>query len=484
MKPRLFMLVGALAVVAGCNQSSVAAKDKISADNRTLLIAPHISGESFCPEAATNRNIVDGDAAAQVCVRARSNAGRRISALLDAIGPAVSPSGHYALGYMLTLPLMRYARPDEHGWTVDTAELMNDLTLVRDIDRPVVIYLSLNHFTDSGLAASERLAKSPENLMWTRSGPLQVKDYFRVPVIAWTLANEDAPITKLRRHLFSAALTAICSLDAKEKDRIAAVSLLGEVHQLFPDLIAGPGYSRGFDVTDYSPASIAGFRRWLSTRYATIYALNGAIGGHFKSFDDVAPPTRDLATSSGDTLQHIDASAAGHLAVYGWAFDPKGSAPEISLYVDGTLRETTLADLNRTDVPEVDKTVRTPNVGWSFDLDYRNLAPGVHTLELRALSNGHVVRFGGRRFVVLHRMGDPVTSEAVPVPVGSADTGGGVRLQIDGPPPEQKVLFNHWLNSGSNTATSRSRPITSPSASKRPLAFQKRNSSRTRSYRS
>jgi hypothetical protein len=132
---------------------------------------------------------------------------------------------------------------------------------------------------------------------------------------------------------------------------------------------------------------------------------------------------------------------AGRLAVFGWAYDPNGQPLRIALYVDGVRRAETIADLNRTDVPEADKSVSTPNVGWRFDYDYRGLAPGVHLLELRAEAGGREVRFGGRRFVVLAQPGQKVDAAAVPIPAGSADFG-GLKLDIDAPAPDQRALFN------------------------------------------
>jgi hypothetical protein len=37
-----------------------------------MLIAPHIQGETYCPEAAADPKIIDEDAAAARCAQARS----------------------------------------------------------------------------------------------------------------------------------------------------------------------------------------------------------------------------------------------------------------------------------------------------------------------------------------------------------------------------------------------------------------------------
>jgi hypothetical protein len=419
----------ALVAISGCDRT---AKSTFAADpgaGRVLVIAPHIQGEAYCPKAANDPRIIDEDVAAAVCARAHQNAAGRVAALLDAVGPARSPSGHYELGYTLTLPLMRYVRPAGRNWTIDTAELANDISLVRDVDRPVVVYLSLNHFQDSGEAAVKKLAANPRDLMWTAGGPLRLGQYFELPVNAWTLADRGAPIGQLRVQLVAAAAAEICRLQPAARARITAIDLLGEVHQLYPAFPDPPGYNRAFVPTDYSPASVTGFHGWLKERFGTVGALNGAVGGSFANFEAVRPPASP------------DPASAGRLAVFGWAYDPAGPAPRIALYVDGVRRAEAVADLNRTDVPEASPEVKTPNVGWRIAFDYRGLAPGAHTLELRATARGKVVRFGGRRFVVLARDGRALGPQDVPLAAGSPDSA-GLRLVIDGPAPDERVRFD------------------------------------------
>jgi hypothetical protein len=429
------LLAVLLATVTGCTRF------KTAGEQNTLLIAPHIQGEAFCPEAAADPTIIVDDAAAALCAKAHSNAAARISALLDAVGPRTSPSGHYALGYTLTLPLMRYARWDGRDWAVDTNELANDVSLIRDIDRPVVILLSADHFLDSGEEAVKRLAADDRNLMWTSDGPLKLGQYFGLPVNAWTFADPKAPIAEVKRRLIAAAIAEVCKLDAPSKRRVAAVDLLGEVHQLYPSFPDTPGYGGKFVVTDYSPASRASFRTWLEKRFGTIGAFNRAVGGQYASFQAVQPPSRDVIAAGGTQLAHLDAAAAGRLAIFGWAHDPNGPAPHIALFIDGVRRAVTVADLNRMDVPASNKTVRTPNVGWAFNFDYRGLAPGAHTLELRAEAHDREVRFGARRFIVLSKDGRATGALDIPVPAGTPDTG-GMQLDIDGPAADQRVLFN------------------------------------------
>ena len=403
-----------------------------------LVIAPHIEGQDFCPQAVENPAVLFDVDAVTLCRAKDANAATRIAALLDAIGPAVSPSGHYALGYMIALRLASYFVEQDGAWVLDRAALRNDIAVIGAIDRPVVIYFSANHFTDSGAKLLDGLASDDRNLMWSPAGPLRPGGYFNLPVHAWTLADPDAPVTRLRREAVAAAMQEICRLDPAAQQRITAISLLGEVQQLYPDFFNGMGFSDSEPETDYSPASIAGFRHWLAERFDKIGALNQEIGGHFADFSGVAPPSQDVVAQSGDPLSHLSPSAAGSLAVYGWVFAGPGPAPLVTLYIDAQKVGEAPADLNRTDVPSADAAVTTPNVGYHFDYDYRALAPGGHVLELTATTgDGKVARFGFRRFTVAGAAA-PSTAPRLEVP----DAGPGLRAYIDGPADNATIRYN------------------------------------------
>lgn len=404
-----------------------------------LLIAPHIAGQDFCPQAADDPDVRTDTDAAALCRRQGANGAARIAALLDALGPPVSPSGHFALGYTLSLRLASYFTRRDGAWVLDRAALRNDIGVIRDIHRPVVVYLSANHFTDGGAEFLDSLAADDRNLMWSPAGPLPPSGYFALPVHAWTLADPDAPITRLRYQAVTAAMQELCRLDPAVRRRIAAVSLLGEIQQLYPDFFTGMGFDDHEAETDYSPASIAGFRHFLAGRFGTIAALDRAIGGDFADFAAVAPPDQDVVAKGGETLSHLSPSAAGTLAIYGWVFAGPGPAPLVTLYIDGQKAAEAPADLNRTDVPAADAAVTTPNVGWHFDYDYRRLAPGGHVLELTAAAaDGRVTRFGFRHFTIAGTAGPPVVEQRLEAP----DADAAWRVFIDGPADHATLRYN------------------------------------------
>ncbi len=410
-----------------------------------LLIAPHLSGEAFCASAAANNAIVTQEDAVSYCAERNENAASRITTFLDSVGPAISPSGHFALGYTLSLPMLQFYRKSPSGaWLLDHQAISAAIRTVHDVKRPVVVYLSANHFTDGGIKLSDELAKDPTNLMWTSKGPLKTDQYFAIALHAWTLADPDAPITRMRRAAFTAVIDELCRLDPSSRSRIAAVSVLGEVHQLFPDLATDQGYSAGFDVTDYSPKAIVGFRAFLRAKFSTIDALNTWAGSAFGGFDTIQPPAKDIRHDRLDNFfQHIDPFAAGIVAVQGWAFDPSGGTPVLSIYLDGRFEGLAMADLNRTDVAEANHTVTRQNVGWRYNLDYRGEKPGVHTLEIFLEDHGRKTRITSRGLTVVARdQGPSPVLPVVAVQAEPADPKSPVLVNVDGPAPLTPLFYN------------------------------------------
>jgi hypothetical protein len=418
-----------------------------------MVIAPFISGEYFCDDAANDTNVTNDDGATALCAAEGKSGADRVTALLDSLGPVTSPSGNYQLGYTLDMPLLRYVKQIDGQWAVDQSLLSNNLQLLVDVKRPAVIYLSANHFTDSNQSAAFLLASNTQNLMWAREGPLAPEIYFGSPILAWTLYDQTAPITLLRKEVFAAAVSAICRLPPSARERIVAVSVLGETHELFPDFVAGPSFGiPSYEATDYSPIAAAGFQTWLAQQFGTITALNNAIAANFASFESIEPPSKDIRTESVTSyFQDIDPFAAGYVPVYGWIFDQLGRNLQISIYLDGSPIGVAQTGLNRTDVTDARPSIRDPNVGYRLNLDYRNIAFGIHTLEVLVSANGAApLRLTKQLLVIMDRYQDtPPTIPYLETGAPPMSTDPNLLGTIDGPVPLQSLIYNpiaaSWL---------------------------------------
>jgi hypothetical protein len=447
-----------LCLLASCGKRDGRVHSEVS---RPLLIAPMIAGADFCPQAVADPAVADDEEAAFFCASRDRTGGSRISRALRGIGPKMSPSGKYELGYALPVPLFRYFVRQDGKWKLDTRTLKSNLKVISEVDRPVVIYLSSNHFTDAGGELSAELAKDSRNLMWTPRGPLAPDDYFNYPVIAWTLSDQSAPITLMRKQAFSAALDAICALPEASRNRIAGVSVLGETHDLFRNFMQHPSFDvPANEVTDYSPVAVRGFRGWLAHRYGGLHALNRALGGDFASIDSVDPPSVDiLKRPMGGLLEHLDAYAAGQIPVYGWISDSKNRALTVTVLLDGKVEGTAATALNRTDVLKARPALRNPNVGFRFDLDFRRIPAGAHTLEVLISADGaKPMLLSKRSLVVDGRQPSSRSAAASSSLQRSADANGAVPMSadanltgnLDGPVSGASALYNplakDWLD--------------------------------------
>jgi hypothetical protein len=442
--------LSAALLLAACGGGGSGGPSSVPPDNPTptaqsLVIAPMMAGTFFCEEAIGNPAVADEDAAARYCASLGRNGAARIGAALDAIGPKTSPSGAYLLGYTLIVPAFRYFTKVNGAWEVDRAMLAANLATIQDLDRPVVVHLSATHFAYSGMELTRELAQDERNLQWTRDGPAHPFDYFNVPIIAWSLADQSAPVSVLRRQLFHAAIDALCELPAAAQQRIIGVSVLGETHEVFRNLGNGPTYAiPTSELTDYSPMMAHGFRAWLQQRYGTIARLNQELGASFASFEAIQPPSRDIRSEVlNGYFDHMDSYAHGILPIYGWVHDQRRRPLEVRIRLNG--REIGSADLGltRTDVSEARPDLPA-NLGYRYDLDFRAIGYGSHAVEVTASAGGGEPLLVARRTVVHidRTQGAPqpvpyVGTPPRPLSVDSQIIGG-----IDGPDPVQSVFYN------------------------------------------
>jgi hypothetical protein len=414
--------------------------------SRVMLIAPFISGEYFCDGAVSNINVVSDDEAASYCASIGESAGDRVGAFLDTLGSKTSPSGRFLLGYTHNMPLLRYVKQVNGQFTVDKELIASTLQVINDVDRPVVIFLSSDHFTDSNVPVALQLAANTQNLMWNRDGPLAPDFYFGNPLIAWTLSDKIAPISIIRHQVLTAAIDAICKLPTSAQAKIVAVSILGETHELFPNFQAGPSFSiPSYDATDYSPVAVNSFRNWLMQYFGTISALNEYLGGAFASFESVNPPSKNILTEPYATFfDEIDPYATGIVPIYGWIYDKLGRELKVLVFLDGAIVGVAEGGLNRTDVPESNPSITDQNVGFRLDLDYRNIAYGVHTLEVLVSAEGQSpVQLAMRPLVILSRqLSAPPIVPYVATGAQPVSTDPNLVGFLDGPPPLQSLIYN------------------------------------------
>ena len=417
-----------------------------AAGQAPLLLAP-MMGLDACLFADRPDEAARAPAVAARCGGAEGSAAPVIDSTLQALGDRrTSRDGRLEMGYTLNLPLLKFLRREGDHWVVDQAAVARAVRSVRDSDRPVVLYLFSTHF-GSGAPAEAALAQDPDNLLQTADGPLGPDRYYQTDVYPWSFVRTDNGITRMREQAMGALLDGICQLAPSARDRVRGVTLLGELHHMFPRFEDGMGFTGPYAITDYSAASVRGFRAFLERRFGTVAAFNRALQADYAAFDAVDPPSRNIRTTPlGRYEEHIDAHAAGVLPVAGWVYLPGATAAQpawVRIYRNGVLAGRVPARFGRQDVAAAHPEFRTADVGWSFELDYDALSPGLHRLDMFVeLSAGGLAPLGTRQIAVMDRsQSTPLAQPLAPVPV-AAEAPAGTMSYLDSPAELSSYYFN------------------------------------------
>lgn len=409
-----------------------------------MVLAPTIEGMFLCDEAVADAKVAGIDAAHAYCRARKLDGSTAITRLLNTLEPG-GPKGSVQIGYTATLQLLGLYKQTPKGWVIDPEQVDAFLRVIGQVDRPVVLYFSADHFDSVG-PLTEELRKDPRNLMQLRDGkPLEL-GYFGYRIIPYTLsADLSIPVNRYRFEALDYVAKRIKALPQKVQRRIVAYTLAGELHHMFPDFENGMGAYQDIQVTDYSPGSIAGFRQWLKNKYQTVEQFNTRHGFAYASFDAVPAPSRnirkDKLTSFGE---HYDAFADGTLPIGGWLWDPNKAIDKLDLYVDGRLIGPIPRGLNRLDVYRAEASITTPNTGFRYDLDFSSLPPGRHLAQVIAESRGTRHKLAEVEFVVVPRDQGRVSASKPPMLPALKDAKNlpGVRSWLDLPRSLQDVYYN------------------------------------------
>ena len=425
------LLAAVAALLSAATLSACAEKPK------PLLLAPMVHGVDLCAAAEPSKAPGNEKELATYCRGAGRSPAALIDASLAALGPPDSADGRYELGYTMPVPLLALFQRRDGAWTLDTAAIDRLAATLRDSPRPAVLHLFSTHF-GIGAPLEAQLAADPANLAASPLGPMPRDRYFGIDIFPWSVATTDNDITRHRRIAIEGFLASVCRLPEADRRKVKAVTLLGEVHQFHADFERGMGLAQPYVVSDYSAASIEGFRGFLAARFGDIAALNRQIGENFASFVEVEPPGLRPSTRPS---QHIDSAAHGRLPLAGWAHARSGSGPLwLRIYRDGVQIARVRAGFGRQDVLQALPAIGTADVGWRYDMDFTTLTPGEYRLDFLAeRGDGALASLGSRRIVVA---GTVATPAAAPAALPAAGTAEGIAGNIDHPADGARVIYN------------------------------------------
>jgi hypothetical protein len=435
-------VIGFTLVTTAFNANAQSAAQEVG--RAPLIIAPTVEGILLCDEAVAQKNIRSMEDAYAYCRQRKLDGSAALTRLLDRLEPG-GPKGAVQVGYTATLQLLALYRATPKGWEIDPARVDEFLAVIRKVQRPVVIYFSADHFDSIGTIADD-LRKDPRNLMQLRDGkPLEL-GYFGYRIMPYTLSTDPTvAVNKYRMEALNYVVRRIKALPQAVQNRIIAYTLAGELHHLFPDFENGMGAYQDIQVTDYSPASVAGFRKWLRDKYQTIEQFNARTGFVYASFDQVPAPAKNIRKEKLTTFgEHYDAFADGTLPIAGWLWDPHKTIQQLDLFVNGKLVGAMPRGLNRLDVYRAESSITSPNTGYRFDLDYSAMPAGKHRAQIVATSNDSRYQLAEVDFMVVPRdQGRASSVRPAEVPsLKNAKALPGVRSWLDMPRQLQDVYFN------------------------------------------
>lgn len=408
-----------------------------------MLLAPMVGVIDTCIALPAPSTPPAPGSLAQRCTGEQGSAAALIDATLAQLQPHAASAGHYPLGYTLPVPLLQLFRAQGEDWVIDAERVQRLARTVQDSARPLILYLFSTHFGQHA-PIEPVLARDRSNLAQTRDGPLPIDSYYGDPIYPWSVARTDNTLSVRRVQATTALLNALCQLPAQDRAKIRGITLLGELHQLFPDFQAGMGYAPPYRITDYSHASVVGFQQYLKNQFHTIDQLNRVLGSDYPHFGAVQPPSRDIRSEPLQRYsEHIDPYAHGSLPVAGWAYVPGGRKAWVHVYRNGTFIGKAAVNQGRQDVLQAKPEFGDANTGWRLDMDFRQLPSGLHRLDLfLETAPGKLMPLGQRDIAIMGQdQRQPVLQPQRPLP---PSTPAPLHLQayIDMPAPLQSYYYN------------------------------------------
>lgn len=434
----------AFAAILGCAAVAQAMRLHVAGSTGRMFLAPMIGVVEPCILLQPGSAATPDAALEATCQGPQGSAAALVEATLSAITvpKAVHP---FELGYTLPIPLLQLFKVQAGEWVIDRERVARFVRTIRDVQRPAIVYLFSNHFA-TGAPIEEALGADPSNLGETSDGPLPNGTYYSTPIYNWTFASPRTPITAKRVQAAKAVIEEICRLPPEHVAKIRGITLLGELHHLFPDFESGMGFAPPYRVTDYSTTSRENFRGFLKQRFRDIAQLNRHLGTAWFGFEQVEPPTKDIRRERlREITEHIDSYAHGTLPVAGWTHvaPDAGLTPWIRIYRNGDLIGRTPVGLGRQDVLQALPELGVANTGWRYNMEFRTLPPGLHRIDIFAEGvDGKLLHMGTRQIAIMDRQQrtpQPLPQKALPP---SEPIAGSVKTHIDQPVDQSSYFYN------------------------------------------
>ena len=400
-----------------------------------FVIAPMIEGQGYCHAGKAEPTITQ---ALVRCAQRNDLGVKELAQALNKLEPG-GARGAVQVGYTVGINLLNHPKtgPFNHFGFLTAA--------LSAIDRPVVIYLFANHF--AGTTAQPPIA--PDSMAKFADQTAPIETYFKAPIAPISLSNRpDLSINQQRHKAMTQVGKWYQSLPQSSRSKIIAFTMAGELHHFYDDFSTGMGRFEGIRITDYSPAVVQDFQVWLRQRYGTVQALNKVLGAEFIDFAQVQPPSKSIQTDRLSSFsEHFDSYAHGVVPIEGWLARLE-AGQKIKVYLNGAALAEAEYGLNRQDVYEAVRDIKTAQVGFRYQLDFSKLPRGQYTIQVMVEGpKGYAL--AQRALSVMGNSQEPIQAMGGSLPEGKKAPK-GLKFHLDRPAPQMAVFYNplarEWLD--------------------------------------
>lgn len=425
LNARLTCAVSAFAALTCAAQTAVLSTG-LPASAAPFVIAPMIEAQGYCKAGLVEPKL--GLAIAR-CAQRNDSGVKELAAALNALEPG-GAKGAVQVGYTIGINLLEHPKEGSFNPFGFLTQALHAL------DRPAVIYLFANHFASSH---AQPLIQ-PDSMARFADQSIPTEKYFKRSITPISLSLE-APVSanQQRKIALDKVGAWYASLPSKSRNKIVAFTLAGELHHFYDDFSSGMGRFEKIRITDYSPASVKGFQRWLRERYGDVATLNKAMGAEYKDFSQVQPPSRNIQSDRlGHFSEHFDSFAHGVLPIEGW-LSKLAPGHQIRIYLNGVAVGTAEYGLNRQDVYEALPDIRTAQLGFRYLLDFRRLPRGKYTVQIM-LEGVNSYELAHRSLSVMGSSQAPIQDLGEKIPAAAVPK--DLKFYLDRPSQNMAVFFN------------------------------------------
>lgn len=332
--------------------------------------------------------------------------------------------GDVQIGYTLTFPLYSYFEQKGDKWVINEKAIHNIIKAAEKLNRPFVVYIAADHFFgDTPFGAY--LASLPSSLMQFQDGTVPSEKYFNTGLVPFSIStNQQLPHIKAKMDALKIIAKELAALYKRNPKLLIGITMNGETHYMFENFFSGTGNFSNPRYTDFAPDAMQAFATYLAQHKLS------------KNFN--AENTKKVNFSTYPW---------GEYPFFGW-YCPHSPNEKIAIYHNGERLGLAEMNLNRMDVLEAIPSLKNPNCGFRYPIDFTTWKNGTHRIEA-------VLEYNDKRYAIdnnqlLLRIGQDTTTPppatSLPSITSMGRKGYVDRGSLTPIPVHFDALAKHWID--------------------------------------